>query len=69
MHRLKNGYIPKIFTELIKNSKHKYPMAIENMKILAIWNIVFRFEDHSYGMHFCKTKKIKFNPTRFSKKL
>ena len=30
---------------------------------------VFQFEDQNYSMTFCKTKKKKFNPTHFLKKL
>ena len=72
--RLKSNNIPKIFTELIKKPKHKYPSfqkaaIYENHSLYAISSIVLRFEEQSYVMNFCKAKKRKSNPSHFSKKV
>ena len=75
MHRLKNDNIPKIFTELMKKPKHKYPTNFSKnsyaTKSFSLSNMKYfiSIEDQNYGMTFCKTSKRKFNPTDFFKKL
>ena len=74
MYRLKNNYIPKIFTDLIKKHPTKYPTKFSKSsytsKSLSVSNMRYciSIRDQSYGMNFCNAKRRKSNPTHFFNK-
>ena len=59
MHSLKNDNILKIFTELIKKPKHKYPTKFSKNSyttksfFLSNMKYCISVEDQNYGMIFC----------------
>ena len=75
MHRLKNNNIPKVFTELIKKPKYKYPTKFSKnsytTKSFSLSNMKYciSVRGSKLSNDSCKTKKRKFNPTHFFKKL